>query len=52
MSEYNNPMKQVAWDAWLTAVDNRMKGELDLEQINVRAARTNFENWWKLNYED
>ncbi|AGF91232.1 hypothetical protein HAPG_00046 [Halorubrum phage GNf2] len=52
MSEYNNPIKQVAWEAWLKAVDNIMKGDLGLEPIHVKTAQTQFENWWELNYED
>jgi len=49
--KYDNPAKDVAWQAYLKATDNRMKGDLPLDDINIKTAETNFENWWKRNHE-
>jgi hypothetical protein len=47
---YDAFAKQVAWKAFLRATDLRMRGDMDLDMIHIKTARTQFENWWDLNH--
>lgn len=49
---YAEPAKDTAWRSYLTATDNHWRGSLPLRRIEIETARTQFEQWYEMNYED
>jgi len=46
--EYNNPLKQAAWDAYRDGYTLGKSVE-HIDSVSISAARTEFESWWRVN---
>lgn len=44
-------MKQRAWEAFLQSWKVNNRGDMDLDQVHIDTARTQFERWYGREYE-
>lgn len=43
---YANRVKQIAYESFLEAWDQNNRGDMELDEIHIKTARTRFERWW------